>query len=665
MSKYSSAPKPKKRAEAADAAAAVALSRDLGAQVGALEARLAETEERSAEYRRQAGSLRDKAREAESLAARLAGELQASKSAFGVLESAHKQSLQRGVALEEQRKAAEQERDVLRERGRVATVVAAGEQARLQSQLAEAVAGVEKLGAELREQEQRAALLSEKLDASRRECEGLRGRVVDAGELDKLKHDHGAATRLASVKQELERSREAEQKESRAKDEWRHKFEEAEKQLRLEKAARSDESRLGREKLAQQERATARVEEALKSAAERAEQLSKQAGEERTGRRAAEDEKVKLQARVRALEASAKQSEAGRVRSASLLNAAVGSPGRGGGGGGGGGGAGDDATLMKLDLSHAQRRAEEAEKHEKRALEEAKGDRERREQAEAATAAALRKLKLAQEESERERVQLQREVQQARDEAAELRSRAARLEDEVARARQRAQQLEQQASEAASRAGSRGPSESGGAAEEQCERLRQQLQLETMAREHTERKATEAERRHGEECDRLRQEAQREQRRAETLQSELRTWQQQQQQLSARGAATPSLGDSERRVTLLQEQLNEALRDAAQAKLALRLRSPTATSPFTSPRVSPAPSPSRSHVLSPKRQAALPSPRELQGTPRDAYKQHIRAGKAAQEQGNAASAVAHFKAAALLAADPKLDKRIAKLESQL
>jgi hypothetical protein len=55
------------------------------------------------------------------------------------------------------------------------------------------------------------------------------------------------------VRGELERSRAGETSEAKARDEWRRKSEEAETQLRLERAGRADEGRLAREKLGQQE----------------------------------------------------------------------------------------------------------------------------------------------------------------------------------------------------------------------------------------------------------------------------------------------------------------------------------------------------------------------------------------------------------------------------
>jgi hypothetical protein len=115
-------------------------------------------------------------------------------------------------------------------------------------------------------------------------------------------------------------------------------------------------------------------------------------------------------------------------------------------------------------------------------------------------------------------------------------------------------------------------------------------------------------------------------------------------------------------VTQLQEQLNEALREAAQARLALRMRAPSA--PPSPAHLSPLTSPKPAALLSPKSHALL-SPRELQGTPRAMYKQLLRAGKAAEEDSRPGEAVAHFRAAAQLASDPKLDRRIARLEAEL
>ena len=178
------------------------------------------------------------------------------------------------------------------------------ELARLQEQLAAAVRQVEAAGAELAAAERRGAELAERLEASRRECEGLRVRALGEAELESLRGDRGAGARLAAVREELERARAAAAAEAAARDEWRRRAEEAEAAGRLERAGRADEARAARERAAAQERAAERAEAAGRAAAERGDQLARQLAEERAGRRAAEDERLKLLARVRGLEAS-------------------------------------------------------------------------------------------------------------------------------------------------------------------------------------------------------------------------------------------------------------------------------------------------------------------------------------------------------------------------
>jgi hypothetical protein len=448
VSKYSPAKEAKKKKSGGPEAVVVeTLLREMTAQVGALQTQATLAEERAAEYRRQTGALRDQKRAAEERAAGLAGELESAKASLEQLQAAHRAALGRLAESEEGRKAAEAEREALRERGRVATVSFQAEQSRAQEQLAQAMAQMATLGGELSAAEKRAAELAERLEASRRECEGLRARAAEPGELEVqrlrnfavvvnslqgLRQDRGAAERLAAVRGELERSRAGEAAEAKARDEWRRKCEEAETQLRLERAGRADEGRLAREKLGQQEvrrekgdkregcgcnlfsqRATTRVEEALRAATERAAGLAQQLSDERAARRAAEDDRLKLQARVRGLEGGVKQLEGERARAASLL-------GRDGGEQKAAysifvyfflslaGGGGSREELLRLDLVHAQRRAEDAERHEKRARDEERQEKERREAAEAALAAAQRQARLAAEVSRERRNEMQR-----------------------------------------------------------------------------------------------------------------------------------------------------------------------------------------------------------------------------------------------------------------
>ena len=168
---------------------------------------------------------------------------------------------------------------------------------------------VEELGRQMLELEGKNAELASKLDASRRECEGLRGRVVDSGTLAELQQDKGASASLKLIKQELERTKEQVRKLEAKADETKRRLDEAETQLRLEKAARADEARLARDKAAAAERTEKRLEEALKSQTDRSESLSKDKADLVTRERAANDEKLKLAARVRALESAAKSAE--------------------------------------------------------------------------------------------------------------------------------------------------------------------------------------------------------------------------------------------------------------------------------------------------------------------------------------------------------------------
>jgi hypothetical protein len=85
---------------------------------------------------------------------------------------------------------------------------------------------------------------------------------------------------------------------------------------------------------------------------------------------------------VRALEASTKQMEASAARQLSGATSA---------------GEGSSVELIRVDLTHAQRRAEDAERHEKRATEEAQEERRMREQAEQSHAESLRHLRLTNE----------------------------------------------------------------------------------------------------------------------------------------------------------------------------------------------------------------------------------------------------------------------------
>jgi hypothetical protein len=61
------------------------------------------------------------------------------------------------------------------------------------------------------------------------------------------------------------------------------------------------------------------VEEALRAATERAASVAQQLSDERAARRAAEDDRLKLQARVRGLEGGVKQLEGERARATTLL----------------------------------------------------------------------------------------------------------------------------------------------------------------------------------------------------------------------------------------------------------------------------------------------------------------------------------------------------------
>jgi DNA repair exonuclease SbcCD ATPase subunit len=186
VSKYSSAKEAKKKkgGTGPEAVGLETLMREMAAQVSALQAQASLAEERAAEYRRQTGALREQKRAAEERAERLAGELQTARAGLEQLQAAHRAALGRLGEAEEGKKSAESEREALRERGRVATVAGRAEQGRLQEQLAQAEAGVAAMGAELAAADKKAAELAERLEASRRECEGLRARAAEPGELE-------------------------------------------------------------------------------------------------------------------------------------------------------------------------------------------------------------------------------------------------------------------------------------------------------------------------------------------------------------------------------------------------------------------------------------------------------------------------------------------------
>jgi hypothetical protein len=88
--------------------------------------------------------------------------------------------------------------------------------------------------------------------------------VVDTATLTELQQDKGASMGLKLAKSELERSKELSRKLESKMDEHRRKTDEVESLLRLEKAARSDESRLAREKNSTTERAIARLSVLMK-----------------------------------------------------------------------------------------------------------------------------------------------------------------------------------------------------------------------------------------------------------------------------------------------------------------------------------------------------------------------------------------------------------------
>jgi hypothetical protein len=198
--------------------------------------------------------------------------------------------------------------------------------------------------------------------------------------------------------------------------------------------------------------------------------------------------------------------------------------------------------------------------------------------------------------------------------------------------------------------------------------LRQSLEMAEDRAVHAEKKAVEAERR----VEKAQQELEKERKLREKRESELQAQLSQQAGRVRSGTANSNEEQQhQREVTLLNEQLNAALREAAAAKLALRVRADSSPARLT-PRESFAlASPtSREGLDSPKKEALLSpkkllSPHELEGSERRQYKRMVRAGKEARDADNLAEAVKQFRAAAKLASDDKLNKTIEKLEKQM
>ena len=363
----------------------------------------------------------------------------------------------------------------------------------------------------------------------------------------------------------------------------------------------------------------------------------------RSSERAANDEKLRLASRVRALETAAKIEE---ERSSAFS------------GGGSSNVNEGQLELLRVDVAHAQRRAEEAEKHEKRANDELREERRQREAADQRLGEAERRERRLRDESSATISDLERKCNTWTLRAEEAEARVRALDERLARLQHAAltnanSSLDSSSSSIARRAEREDQEDDEKKSNEQAA-----LQLAEARAKHAEQLAADFEARLAKV--------------SRELERETRARQAAEEERPRLAAAVSSSGNEQERlvqqhqreITLLNEQLNAALRDAANAKLALRVRAATSSSPTAAAPSSPS-SLSSPPPSSPPSALTLPAPSELLGSDRRRYKLLVRAGKDARDAGDARSALQNFQAAANLATDEKLARTIEKLKQQL
>ncbi len=318
----------------------------------------------------------------------------------------------------------------------------------------------------------------------------------------------------------------------------------------------------------------------------------------------------------------------------------------------GGGSGGGEVELLRVDVAHAERKAAEAEKRERIAEEELMSERRARESAELAATEALRRAGRLEEEKRLVEREMERREAAAMKRAEEAEQRAAKLEEKLASADRRRED-EEATTPVSKRAGRSSMHLIG---EETEEKLRAALELAENRARRAEELVSASEMRL-ERSERARENAEKE--RDKTI-AELREQLANSKRDLTGGADEKKAAQHQREITLLNEQLNTALRDAANAKLALRMRDVSA-SPASPGRMPASPLATKS---SPSATKALPAPADLLGAERRQFKKLMRAGKDAKAEGDFANALTHFQAAALLAYDEKLQRTIEKLEKQ-
>ena len=497
----------------------------------------------------------------------------------------------------------QEELDECREEFRSATIMAMEERALSEARVQEALAELETMQSLLHEERDRLAAVNVDLSSTRAECELLRSKTVDDRLLAELKRDRGAMKELQLSNAENKRLLEKVSAEKISKDSWMKKADQAQTEARLEKAQRLDEVRLMKEKILQLERTNKRAEEASKTSEKRITDLNQQLTEERSKKRDLEDEKIRLASKLRSSESSIRSLET-RLRDAgsnSTLNAA----------------SADSSVgeLARLDVQHAEKRALDSERREKRVDAELREEQRRKVELEQELSEAKRDARNAIQDLQSSKTDLARVQADSSRKLALLNSRIADLESAAVSASSKSMDLERELSSAKrnrlENANANAPLSPASATLVQ----NTEMQLAMMDKEHAQRK----------------------------------------------------LADAERREKAAQED-----RDMARAKqlqleneivaLKMQLEGSTFRERVKSPHKYYPDPPSATKL---KEEYSESHNEEMSSENRKQYRKEARLGKEAREDGRLEDALIHLTAAYTIKPDEKLAKIIAKVKSQL